>query len=84
MIRKHLLQLDMPLTSLHPSVADIKRAYRALSLKTHPDVTVAHSNSNSDSDTGVEQKELNKKELERLFMQATVAHDELLRRLHGK
>lgn len=93
MIRKHLLRLDMPLSTLNPSVADIKKAYRAISLKTHPDVNVVqassrNSNSSRDgasagADTGEDQRKV-VKALEQRFMHATVAHDELLRQLHGK
>lgn len=79
-IKKHLLQLDMPLSSLNPSVADIKTAYRKICLKTHPDVAVVGSSKGN----GKEGQGYSHRELEQRFLQATAAHDELLRRLHGK
>jgi curved DNA-binding protein CbpA len=75
-IKKHLLWLDMPLTKLNPSVADIKSAYRRISLQTHPDVIQSHG-----AGSGNEGRV---KELEEKFMQATVAYDELSKSLHGK
>jgi hypothetical protein len=85
-IKQHLLSLDMPLSPSHPSIADIKRAYRLISLKTHPDVANSRSrNTPTSSQSGSGgSSERQRKELELRFVRATTAYNELLRRLHGK
>lgn len=74
LIRQHLVQLELPLSQMRPSVADIKSAYRRRSLKTHPDVARG----------GAGAGQASREELQRRFMLATTAHDELLRCLHGR
>lgn len=76
-IRERLHWLEMPLTKLNPSVAEIKTAYRRISLKTHPDVARGQCGTRAESKD-------REKELQEKFMQATAAHDELLKILHGK
>lgn len=71
MIKSYLSVLGLPLDNLHPSVIEVKQAYRKVCLRTHPDV-VKSENMKS------------KKYLEERFIMATKAHDELLQVLGNR